>query len=147
MEAFLRQTEAPEVRCDLTNRHTDRHGNYCNPRCACVQRVNYGMWFRNEHMLDFECAGPVSDTILRMHCWLAAQCILHVANLLRKVSFHFPRYLGWEVLRVEELLSRCHCNFLPTGTILCMLITKLEMKSTKVQNPRRILLASYGILA
>ena len=47
---FSGRTEAPEVRCDLTDRHTHtqtdrqtdrhRHGNYRNPRCACAPRVN-----------------------------------------------------------------------------------------------------------
>ena len=32
--AFSRRTDAPEVRCDLTERQTD------SPRCACAPRVN-----------------------------------------------------------------------------------------------------------
>ena len=39
MTAFSGQTDAPEVRCDLTDRQTDRP-NYSNPRCACAPRVN-----------------------------------------------------------------------------------------------------------
>ena len=35
------KTEAAEVRCDLTDRHTDTHGNYRNPRCSCAPRVKY----------------------------------------------------------------------------------------------------------
>ena len=27
------------MKCDLTDTHTDRHGNYRNPRCACAPRV------------------------------------------------------------------------------------------------------------
>ena len=35
--------QVPEVRCDLTDRQTDRHthsGNYHNPHCTCSLRVN-----------------------------------------------------------------------------------------------------------
>ena len=40
--AFSRQTNAPEVRCWLTDTHTqtDRPTDYRNPRCACAPRVN-----------------------------------------------------------------------------------------------------------
>ena len=38
--AFSGRTDAPEVRCDLTDRHTHTHDNYSNPRCACAPRVN-----------------------------------------------------------------------------------------------------------
>ena len=44
--AFSGRTDAPEVRCDLTDTHThththtDRHDDYRNPR-ACAPRVNY----------------------------------------------------------------------------------------------------------
>ena len=31
---------AREVRCHQTDRQTDRHDNYSNPRCACAPRVN-----------------------------------------------------------------------------------------------------------
>ena len=48
--AFLGRTDAPKVRCDLTDTHThththtaDRHDDYRNPCCACAPRVNYGM--------------------------------------------------------------------------------------------------------
>ena len=37
------QTDAPEVRCDLTDRQTDKQThkpNYSNPRRACAPRVN-----------------------------------------------------------------------------------------------------------
>ena len=40
---FSGRTDAPEVRCDLTDRQTDRHTHttkYSNPRCACAPRVN-----------------------------------------------------------------------------------------------------------
>ena len=37
--AFSGRTDAPEVRCDLTDTQTDRP-NYSNPRCACAPRVN-----------------------------------------------------------------------------------------------------------
>ena len=40
---FSGRTDAPGVRCDLTDRHTDTHThrpNYSNPRCACAPRVN-----------------------------------------------------------------------------------------------------------
>ena len=35
------RTDAPEVRCDLTDTHTDPT-DYGNPRCACAPRVNKG---------------------------------------------------------------------------------------------------------
>ena len=38
VSAFSRRTDAPEVRCDLSDTQTD--SNYCNPRCACAPRVN-----------------------------------------------------------------------------------------------------------
>ena len=42
--AFAWRTDAPKVRCDLTDkRQTDRQTNrpnYSNPRCACAPRVN-----------------------------------------------------------------------------------------------------------
>ena len=34
------RTDAPEVRCGLTDRHTDKP-NYSSARCACTPRVNY----------------------------------------------------------------------------------------------------------
>ena len=34
------QTDAPEVRCDSTDRQTHRT-KYCNPGCACTPMVNY----------------------------------------------------------------------------------------------------------
>ena len=37
--AFSRRTEAPEVRCDLTDTHRPRHDDYRNPRYACAPRV------------------------------------------------------------------------------------------------------------
>ena len=36
MAEFSGRTDAPEVRCDLT----DRHDDYSNPRCTCAPRVN-----------------------------------------------------------------------------------------------------------
>ena len=38
--AFSGRTDAPQVRCDLTDRQTDTQNNYSNPRCACAPRVN-----------------------------------------------------------------------------------------------------------
>ena len=40
---FSGRTDAPEVRCDLTDRQTQTH-NYRNPRCACAPRVKYGTY-------------------------------------------------------------------------------------------------------
>ena len=49
MTAFSGRTDAPEVRCDLTDRQTQLQYprcacaprvNYYNPRCACAPRVN-----------------------------------------------------------------------------------------------------------
>ena len=43
MTTFSGQADAPEVRCDLTDRQTNRQTdrvNYSNPRCACTPRVN-----------------------------------------------------------------------------------------------------------
>ena len=36
---FSRWTDAPEVRCDLTDTHTHIYDNYSNPCCACAPRV------------------------------------------------------------------------------------------------------------
>ena len=46
MTAFSERTDAPEVRCDLTDTHThtDRHDDYRNPR-ACAPRVNKSFFF------------------------------------------------------------------------------------------------------
>ncbi|CAI8026791.1 hypothetical protein GBAR_LOCUS15353 [Geodia barretti] len=41
MVSFLGRTHFREVRCRVTDRHTDRP-KYCNPRCACAPRVNKG---------------------------------------------------------------------------------------------------------
>ena len=38
--AFSGQTDAQEMRCDLTDRQIDKV-NYSHPRCACAPRVNY----------------------------------------------------------------------------------------------------------
>ena len=54
MTAFSGQTDAPKVRCDLTDTHThrqtdkqtDRHDDYRNPRCACAPRVNHASAWR-----------------------------------------------------------------------------------------------------
>ena len=37
---FLKCVIARDVRLELTDRHTHTQTKYCNPRCACVPRVN-----------------------------------------------------------------------------------------------------------
>ena len=44
--AFSEPTDAPEVRCDLTDTHT--HDNYRNPR-ACAPRVKNTWWAHVVH--------------------------------------------------------------------------------------------------
>ena len=41
MVSFLGRTDVRGVRYRVTDKQTDRP-NYCNPRCACAPRVNYG---------------------------------------------------------------------------------------------------------
>ena len=49
--SISRWKDAPNVRCDLTDRHTDtdRQTNYSNPRCACAQRIKHGQYFNFWH--------------------------------------------------------------------------------------------------
>ena len=48
MVLFVERFMAREVRCQVTDWQTDRltdtHDNYLNPRCACVPRVKYRLY-------------------------------------------------------------------------------------------------------
>ena len=82
--AFSRQTEATQVRCDLTDTHTDRHGNYRNPRCAC-QHVHYSQHVPGNDVLMY----PFMPCSFHKHTkWILVSCMLSRSRVKSGASYY-----------------------------------------------------------
>ena len=120
---FSGRIDAPEVRCrGQTKRHTDRHGNYRNPRCACAPRFKY--WLSDDNqawspVTEHARVKEVEGLVLKlMNSWsseriLCRVCAGSAANSQVFISGLASAYSGNTTPFSARALQhwKCRCTF------------------------------------
>ena len=109
--SFVAQIIAWKVRCWVTDTHTHTHtdtqAKYCNPRCACVPRVNHHVYVLDTMNMETQC--PEHSNIsgcLAKNCLLALKCYLLViiSNSLKNQQTLYIKSRGnlWYIYTISE---------------------------------------------
>ena len=117
--AFSGRTDAPEVRCDLTDRHTHTHDNYSNPRCACAPRVNNTLTHAHAHNIKIVCT-----------CYCTCFYVHVVFSVcIHACFFFFSSKCTVHIYTAQRNLLITKCQPTPHQGFTCMIQTSLNCKS------------------